>query len=143
MVVGIQVKHHQDITSHHQLILQGKLQVIHLKADTHHRVDILLKVIHSSQAVIQQDLQELHQADIQVLHPVPLQVILKLHLWAIQEPKVPLPVLHLVIHKVLLPALLQVIHKVLHQVLPQVLLRGLTSHMVNLQSSLQFEQVFG
>ena len=111
----IQVKHHQDITNH-RLILLVKLQVTHLK------VDILLKVIHSSQAAIQQDLLELHQEGIQVL----LQVILKLHLRAIQEPKVLLQALHLVIHKALHLALLL----------------EFISHMVNLQSSLQFEQLF-
>ena len=135
----IQVKHHQDITNH-RLILLVKLQVTHLK------VDILLKVIHSSQAVIQQDLLELHQEGIQVLH----QVTHKLHLWAIQEPKVLLQALHLVIHKVLLLKLHLVIHKVLllelhlviHKALHLALLLEFISHMVNLQSSLQFEQVF-
>ena len=121
----IQVKHHQDITNH-RLILLVKLQVTHLK------VDILLKVIHSSQA--QKDLLELHQEGIQVL----LQVILKLHIRAIQEPKVLLQALHLVIHKVLLKALHPVIHKALHLVL----LLGFISHMVNLKSSLQFELLF-
>ena len=141
-MVDTQAKHHQGITSHHQPILQVRLQVTHLKADTHHRVDILLKVIHSSQAVIQQDLLELHQAGIQVLLLVPLQDILKLHLWAIQVPKVPLQALNLDILKVLLPALHLVIHKAHPQVLLLVLLPGFTSHMVNLQSILQFEQVF-
>ena len=128
----IQVKRLQDITSHHQLILPAKLQV------THHKVDILLKVIHSSQVVIQQDLLELHQVGIQEL----LQVILKLHQWAIQGPKVPLLALHLVIHKVLLLALHQVIHKALLLVLLLVLHLGFTSHMVNLQSSLLYEKAF-
>ena len=127
----IQVKHHQDITNH-QFILLFKLQITHLKVDTLLRVDILLKVIHSSQA--QKDLLELHQEGIQVL----LQVILKLHIRAIQEPKVLLQALHLVIHKVLLKALHPVIHKALHLVL----LLGFTSHMVNLKSSLQFELLF-
>jgi len=129
----IQVKHHQDITNH-QLILLVKLKLTHLKVDTLLRVDILLKVIHSSQAAIQQDLLELHQEGIQVL----LQVILKLHLRAIQEPKVLLQALHLVIHKVLLLELHLVIHKAFHLAL----LLEFISHMVNLQSSLQFEQVF-
>ena len=79
----IQVKHHQDITNH-QFILLFKLQITHLKVDTLLRVNILLKVIHCSQA--QKDLLELHQEGIQVL----LQVILKLHIRAIQEPNLKL-----------------------------------------------------